>query len=181
MIGDVKTVNFQPSTSLFNSTLTYTNQISFIFAFYLPTDIVSGFNNFLSTRRTTQPDFIAINTGPGNGSTSAGTNLQLFNNNSVTASTVIPSKLQWYILAGVYDVPNSKTTLYLNGELITEGPPCSSLFTNDSLRLNGYGTRTLSGGSFAWNLCHLDVWRDKALTQDEVITRTQELSTLYAI
>lgn len=56
------------------------------------------------------------------------------------------------------------------GAITTEGL-CPSLFTNDSLTINGYGTTALQWGTHDFNLAHLDGWRNYALTDQQRIIR----------
>lgn len=54
--------------------------------------------------------------------------------------------------------------------ITTEGL-CPSLFTNDSLTIDGYGTTALQWEIHDFNLAHLDGWRNYALTDKQRIIR----------
>lgn len=177
-VGSIKTISFTPTTSLYNSTLTFGSKCTWMIMFNLPKDIESGHNCLLCTRQTAT--FMAMNTGEGN--TEAGKRLQLFNDQIVTPTTVVPSANKWYVIFGVWDGTTNSSIIYLNGSVIGTGPCANNISGNTALCVNG-----LTNGSsnpsitFTYDMAEVGIWRDVALTPSEVTSRTTQLATQYGV
>lgn len=176
-LNNVPVIRFSNGQALVNTTMTYTTKTTFMMMFNWSGLIGGNFQNFFSTANTNSSlTLFALLLG------TVGSPLQLFNNSSLTNSSLIPQKEKWYVVFCVFDSTTNSAIMYANGTEVARG---SCVITNASaytgVTLNGMYNGTNLQNSFPFDMTEFTVWRDVVLSPTEISTRTSDLAAEYDV